>query len=155
MTRLVMAVSVVLAVLVAVPADAQTTLDRTTLSAAVTSTSATTITVASNTGITANTTGLFVGREYMVVTSVSGTTISVIRGQSGTRSTTHASGANVLVTVAGSTGSVDQAGSCTAGEGAAAYEPWVNLVTGTLWRCVSSEWQGSNEQNITWNSWPY
>jgi|TARA_Y100000310_G_scaffold90518_2_gene87757 hypothetical protein len=137
------------------PAAAQTQLVRTTLAAAITDTSGTVISVTSATGMTAQTTGLMIEGEYMAITAVNGTLISVVRGSDGTRATTHANSTTILVTVAGSTGSVEQFGSCTTNQGDARFEPWINTRTGTLWRCVSSLWQGANELDITWDSNPW
>lgn len=79
-------------------AHAQTnTFTTTTLGAAVTTTNGTSIAVASNSGITANTTALWVDYELMGVRAVSGTTITVTRGANGTRATTHLTAATVYI----------------------------------------------------------
>lgn len=80
----------------------QTATTSTTLSAAVTSTNATFIQVASATGISAPSvsaasTALYIDRELLMVTSVSGTLVGVQRGAGGTRAMTHANAAVVYV----------------------------------------------------------
>jgi hypothetical protein len=60
--------------------EAQTALTQTTLSAAVNS-SSNRVVVASATGVTANSTMLFIDNEALFVTGVNGTTLSVVRGQ--------------------------------------------------------------------------
>ncbi len=129
-----------LMVLAPIVSYAQTTTPSTTLSAAVSDTSGRTISVTSATGFTANTTGLIVDSEFMTVRSVSGTTITVVRGQGGTRSTTHASSATVYVGPLGNGPfiSYDQAGSCTSGN--ETYLPQINIANGQVWNCTSSEW---------------
>lgn len=86
------------------PAFAQVVLTNTTLSQAVTDIGARTIQLTSATGVTApsptnNTlaTFLFVDNEWMSVTNVQGTLITVVRGDNGTQSRLHASGATVWV----------------------------------------------------------
>lgn len=138
--------------LLAQPAIAQTELTQTTLSAAVTDTSGQTVRVASATGIAVNSTGLWVDHEYMPVVAISGTTITVQRGGFGTRANTHASGAKVWVSVAGSAISYDPNGSCTAGQGLDRYEPLINTVNGNMWRCGGSGWYGANTARLTYGS---
>jgi len=98
-------------------AGAQTILTQTTLSSAVTSTSQTYVTVASATGITANSTVLYVydGQgELMFVNSVNGTTIGVTRGSNGSpAASTHPNGALVFVAPPNAIASQPPTGSCT------------------------------------------
>lgn len=133
--------------LFAVPsASAQTVLTQTTLSAAVTSTSATFVTVASATGITANSTVLYVADglgELMFVNSVNGTTIGVTRGANGSpAASTHASGAIVFVAPPNAVVSQPPTGSCTRSNqlylpvialGVAGAEPSISDCLGGLW----------------------
>jgi hypothetical protein len=117
------------------------------LSAAITSTSATRLTVALATGITANSTVLYItdgtggNNEAVFVNSVSGTTIGVTRGYNGTQANTHLLGAVVLVGPAGAGPfvSVDPSGSCTA---ASSWTPTVNILSGNQWICssITSSW---------------
>src|ERR1051326_1455013 len=104
--------------------------------------------VASATGITANTTILFIqdgnggNSEAVFVNSVSGTTIGVTRGYNGTQTYAHLSGAAVLVGPAGNGPFVnaDPSGSCTA---ASSWTPTINIFNGgRQWICssISSEW---------------
>lgn len=118
----------------------------TSLSAALTQ-SSTTLRVASATGITANTTVLFIqdgnggNGEAVFVNSVNSTTIGVTRGYNGTQANPHASGGVVLVGAAGGGPfvSVDPSGTCTA---ASSYTPTVNILTGRQWICstITGTW---------------
>ncbi len=78
----------------------------TTLSAAMADERTTRMTVTSATGFTASTGSLdyfvFIDREFMKITAVSGTTITVSRGQAQTSATTHKSGAYAFVGTAAS-----------------------------------------------------
>jgi len=117
------------------------------LSVAVTSTSTTTFTVASATGITANTTVLYIEDgtggpgEAVFVNSVSGTQIGVTRGYNGTLANTHLAGTVVLVGAAGGGPfvNVEPSGSCVA---ANSFTPTVNIFTGNQWICssVTASW---------------
>jgi hypothetical protein len=144
----------------------QNVLVQTTLSAAVNapiSGAANLVQIASATGITApslnstataniqNQWGLYVDREFMTVTGINGTTLSVIRGQSGTVATAHASGAMVLygrlnwfyVTDPGATptasGGISGAACTTASTFVA---PYLNIRTGAQWLCstITTTW---------------
>ncbi len=122
-------------------------LTATKLSAALTTTSSTILTVASATGITANTTVLFIddgpggNGEAVFVNAVNGTQISVTRGYNGTQANPHLSGSVVLVAPAGGGAfvSVDPSGACTA---ANAYTPTVNILAARQWICssISASW---------------
>lgn len=129
----------------------QTALTETTFSAAVTATG-NYVTVGSTTGIVAGTV-LFVedgtsgnantmagGRqEAMLVVNVpaTGTTIQVIRGYDQTTPNAHISGAPVIFGPAAAFGEVEPVGACTAGNGYAAYTPYIDLRTGNQWLCSS------------------
>jgi hypothetical protein len=146
----------VLALAVAQLAPAQTILTETTLSAAITSLKAKQIVVASATNISAPTTystltSLYIDKELLSVEAVNGTTITVARGQGGTASTYHASGALVFVGVPNAffVGSADNAGigggvppqaggSCT--RGTLLYLPSINVETGVISDCVGGAW---------------
>lgn len=134
----------------ALPAHAQTMLTQTTLSAAVTSSSTRNMVVAAGTGITAGTTGIYVDREFDVVTacspacpSSSATTLTLQRGASGTAAGTHASGALVFV---GPLAAFNQNprvnaptnGSCTRGN--ELYLPLINVSTGIVSDCLGGQW---------------
>jgi hypothetical protein len=125
---------IVVALALSVGASAQTALTQTTLSAAVNS-STTRITVASATGITANSTLLYVDNEALFVNSVAGTTIGVQRGASGTKAFAHISGAGVLAGPPNAFVSFDPSGACTNGAGLFLYSPVVNVNTGNQWLC--------------------
>lgn len=127
-------------------------LTATKLSAAVTNTQTRTFTVASATGITANSTVLYVddgtggNGEAVFVSGVSGTQISVIRGYNGTQANTHLSGSVVLAGAPQAFVSTDPSGSCTA---SAAYTPTVNVLGGSNGQKGGNQWICSS---IT-NSW--
>jgi hypothetical protein len=114
--------------------QAQTALTQTTLSAAVNS-SSNRVVVASATGVTANSTMLFIDNEALFVTGVNGTTLSVVRGQFGTKGFGHISGAGVLLGPPNAFISYEPSGSCTNGQGLFLYSPVVNVVTGNQWLC--------------------
>lgn len=149
-----------LTVILGMPASlhAQTRATTTTLTAAVDSTQRT-IAVTSNTGFTVGNL-VFVDTEAMEITAISGTTISVTRGAEGTAARNHANAEDVL------TGSdvyfrtsdpLTRDGACTPGTGEAANAPWVNLLTGTIWKCLgptgtAATWNGTNEAPLTYNS---
>jgi len=152
MKKLISILSLVLALAVALtPALAQTTNSNlitttTSLAAALTS-SANSLRVASATGISANTTILFIqdgnggNSEAVFVNSVSGTTIGITRGYNGTQTNAHLSGSVVLVGPAGNGPFVntDLSGSC---DSASAWYPTVNIFTSNQFICssISSSW---------------
>jgi hypothetical protein len=119
----------------------QNTLTQTTLAAALTS-SGNTVVLASGTGVTVGansyTTGLFIDREYLVVTAnpggVSGT-YSVLRGQGGTGASAHASGTMVLLGKPNWFSAFDPQGSCVLANVVAT--PIVNYKTGNQSLCSS------------------
>lgn len=152
--------------LFAVPTEAQTILNTTTLAAAIDA-SQTTITVASTSNITvastANATGLFVPLtgEYMSVISVpvSGT-VQVRRGVSPTRPYL-APTSSVVIIVTSPAALVDYTpgGACTRGSGIARYSPLIDLKTGDVWVCRSitgnsPQWQSANLRPFTAGSTP-
>ncbi|MBS1117393.1 MAG: hypothetical protein H6Q87_1777 [candidate division NC10 bacterium] len=117
------------------------TMSSTTLSAAVTAT-ASQITVASETGITVYSvsaktpaTHLFVDRELMEVTAISGTTLTVKRGVSGIVSA-HESGAKVWLADPDHFSYVEKAGY----EASPALQPLINPVTGEFFNNITSRW---------------
>lgn len=149
-TTLTLTLSLILALVVAGPfyvmhrADAQATatnllLTATSLSAAVTQ-STTVFPVASATGITAQTTLLYVedgtggNSEAVFVNAVNGTQISVTRGYNGTQARAHLSGSVVLAGPPYYFVSVDPSGSCTA---SASVTPTVNIQSKRQWICSS------------------
>lgn len=142
------ALAIIAALVVSVPALAQTTVTTTTLSAAV-SANTQSIPLASATGVTVGS-GLFVDRESMSVVSITGTVARVVRGVDGSGSVSHASGATVYV---GPTSGVagpgpfwqsDPAiGSCTAS--AEQYSVRINTNSGRIWGCINSRWAMVNQ----------
>jgi hypothetical protein len=142
-------ISLVLAFVGLTPAFATTSLTQTTLAAGVSRTSDT-IHVASTTGITVSggttATGLYIDNEYLVVLAVDTTSgfVKVSRGQAGTRSNAHLSGAIVLAGPPRAFYNTDPSGAagypaaCTN----AAYTPYINIITGNQWLCstVLNKW---------------
>ena len=90
-------------------------------------------------------TELFVDREAMLVTGVSGTALTVVRGVAGTVATPHSSGAMVLFGQPRFFYKNDPGGIGGVGGGALAnvpcilnnvvVSPWVNILTGAQWYC--------------------
>lgn len=151
-------------------AQAQTAVTTTALSAAV-SLTANTINVVSATGFTASTGSVdyyvYVDREAMRITAVSGTIISVQRGQLRTGNNSHRSGAIAFVGTASQFVPQDPApGSCTRATGQL-NTPLISTATGTLWDCSTiataaslsaanpgqpstGVWQGVNLMGTSW-----
>lgn len=135
----------------------QQALSSTTLSSAVTSVNAKSVVLASVTAVTipgvpnGTTLGgpvspfsyefLYVDREMMRVTGISGSTVLVQRGASGTRATTHNSGAVVYVVHGSQLASVDLSGSCSVN--GSMTLPQINPATGAIFNCVSAGANGS------------
>jgi len=143
----------------------QYTLGQTTLSAAVTN-SQTYVQVASVTGIngygpnlkpvpssaSSPQSNIYVDREQMLVLSISGTTLQVVRGVNGTTAHAHVSGQMVLSGPAVAFYTYDPGGTPGSGGGgtsgvgctstAVLSTPWLNVRTGAQWICssLSSTW---------------
>ena len=142
-----LSLAVALMSILALGASAQHTLVSTTLSAAVTN-SATSITVAACASTSCAVNSLvYVDREAMRITAVSGTTLTVTRGVDGTQATGHTSGEIAWVDQAfyfglspasSQNSSALPWGSCTS---ANEYVlPRVDTATGDIFRCTNSEW---------------
>lgn len=149
----VTALVVLALVLLGVPAHAQTSVQTTTLSAALSAPAqgapAQTVLLASATNIAAPTatvpgSELFVDAEAMLVTALSGTTATVTRGYDGTAPAAHASGATVYAgPISGTTGSPyvfsdPGIGTCTASN--EVYNYRINTRTGKIWSCTGGYW---------------
>ena len=153
----------------AVPVSAQTVATTTTLSANVAA-GDTVISVTSATGFTAGN-ALYVDAEQMLIRSVSGTAITVMRGQNGTADRAHDNAERVITGAA--TGGFrgeghfhiadpDYGADCTRGSGQVSHSPWINVRTGTVWMCGGSgqngtaglSWTATNVQPVTFNSIP-
>jgi hypothetical protein len=88
---------------------------------------------------------LYVDRELMVVTGVSGTQISVLRGQDGTVAVPHRKGAMVLIGSGiffsrndpGGSGGFDGVGGEACTQANVVASPRVNIRTGAQWLCSS------------------
>jgi len=115
---------------------------RTTLSAAISTPGERVIQVKSATGFVAGY-GLYIDREYMKITSVTGTLIGVRRGAQGTRATPHLLGATVQVAPPNYFTTFDRAGVGTAAN--ELVQPYINIVNGNAWSVVGGVWQLDNE----------
>lgn len=115
---------------------AQATVTQTTTSAAITLTDDA-ISVASATGFTVGYT-VYIDKEAMRVSAISGTRISVVRGLGGTVRTTHQSSAPVLVGPSTYFSNAAPSGSCSAIAEPAL--PRVVLSTGDVYNCTNSQW---------------
>lgn len=147
-------------ILFAASAFGQTTLTQTTLAAAVNA-SQQVITVASATGISAaapltgnvygpqtgtmlfiedGTSGTVGNTEAMLVTSVNGTNIGVVRGYSSTLGVAHIAGALVFVGTPNQFYTLDPVGGCTST--ATLVTPYVNIRNGNQWLCstITNSW---------------
>ena len=136
---------------------AQVAMIPTTLSVAVTSSSQTTVQLAAVTGLNSNsyalaagTSYLYVDGEFMSVTAVNAKTVSVVRGYSGTRAATHASGAYVFAGPANffsaSRPGLLPAGSCTRSNIPALPRPDVN--SQQILDCVGGVWTVGQYANM-------
>ncbi len=124
-------------------------LTATSLAASVTN-SSTSLRVASATGITANTTLLYIddgtggNGEAVFVNSVSGTTIGITRGYQGTKASAHLSGSVVMAGPPPAFVSRDPSGACTA---SAAYTPTINILGGSNGLKGGNQWICSSVTN--------
>jgi hypothetical protein len=126
------------AALFAVPGLSQTAFTTTTTSETLNATE-TDVTVASASGIAVGDI-MYIDKEAMSVVSISGTIIQVRRGQAGSGSDDHVSGATVYHEVPGSFISSDLVGTCTAGSEYPNFTPLINPRTGNMFTCTNSEW---------------
>lgn len=121
-----------------------TAMTHTTLSAAVTA-SADSVSLTSATGVSSGTI-LFIDREFMVVTSISGTVAKVDRSRMAGIQSGHASGAKVLL--------ADPEDGYFIGYDKAGYEaspakyPLVNIHTGEIFQNFNGAWLGSYKNGI-------
>lgn len=140
MKKLTVLLSLFAALALASPAFGQANLTQTTLSAAVANTSTTTVVVASATGVTANSTLIFVDLEAMFVNTVNGTTLGVTRGYNGTVVGSHISGSRVLLGPPQQFYASDPSGGCTAAN--TLVTPYLNIKNGNQWLCstVLNKW---------------
>lgn len=130
--------------------QAQTTVNNTTLSAAVSATT-TRVTVASAATIVVNQ-YLFSDHELMLITAVDGTILTVQRGMGGTMPAGHTNG-SIVYTGAGERFYYRDPpyGDC-APRAEIAYLPWINVRSGHLWTCDGANWRATNTLFLTYNS---
>lgn len=141
--RLSLVVLVALSVAIGVrPAVAQTTVNQTTLSAAVDGVQST-VSVASAATLAVNQL-LFIDKEADRITAINGTVISVQRGYASTNATAHVSGAIVYSGAQSSTAggvfwaSDPQVGSCT--YSSEQYSLRIVPSSGRIWSCSNGQW---------------
>ncbi len=161
LTGLILAVALFLSV----PVSAQTYLTSTTNTNAVTA-SQTTWVVGSNTGMAVGG-ALYVNREYVTITAVTGTTgVTVRRGQVGTVANAHGASQTVIIIPVAAVPTVttnidptpiDGVGTCTLT--AHQYLPIINVISGNIWLCrytaaaqTSRVWAATNQTLVTYNS---
>ena len=142
--RSLLAAVTTLAVLVATwPATAQTTLNSTTLSAAVTS-NAQVFSLASGTNVSAGDL-LVVDREAMLVDAIATAQVTVRRGVEGTAAVAHLSGATVYTGVKSRFySSTPRGGACT--RASERFLPHIDVANGTIYDCIAGEWQRWNTE---------
>ena len=151
----VLAIASFLVVLGSIACNAQTILINTTLAAALTTSSGQVLTVTSATNISAPQTTdptkftyLYIDREMLGVTAVNGTQIGVSRGLAGTIAASHYNAATVFVVPAYAAIYFELPpphGSCTRGQGLAAYLPVISPTLGIFSDCVGGGWINSGE----------
>jgi hypothetical protein len=133
-------VAILVLVAAVAPASAQTALTLTSASAAIAAAD-TAISVTSAAGAAANI-GVFVNREYMVITAVSGTRLQVIRGAGGTIANAHAVNTPLWIGPQHAFVRTDPSGACVVGN--TLYTPRINVETGLVWTCTNSRWSGTS-----------
>lgn len=132
LTRLLLAALL----LVPLPTFAQTSLNSTTLSAALNDRS-NTVALTSGTNVSVGD-FLFVDREAMRVNSISGTIAQVTRGWGGTAARAHAASATVYTGAPDRFYKTEVVGTCTATS--ELYTPRVVLPTGNVYTCTGGMW---------------
>ena len=133
------------------PAFAQTvTLTQTSLSASITA-NATTFALASATNVSVGTM-LYVDKEAMYISAISGASVTVGRGEVGTASVSHASGAMVLAGPPAAFFTYPPTGSCTAS--ATPVTPWVDIRTSAQYLCssVTGTWVAGWQNDLLSNA---
>jgi len=138
-------ITVLIAVVLTIPMAAQTTVNTTTLSAAVTK-SQTQVTVASATNVAVGNI-LYVDREAMKVVTLSGTNATVRRGQEGTAAVAHASGAVVYTAAPQYFYATEVSGTCTSTDEIAL--PHISVATGNIYTCTSGGWTVTRRGGIS------
>lgn len=86
--------------------------------------------------------GVYIDREFMVVTSIVGTVIGVMRGQGGTRATPHIKGTKVYVAPKNYFTTYDRNGAGTYANEQA--QPYINITNGNTWMVVGGLWVKGN-----------
>lgn len=140
------------------PAHAQLLVTNTTLSAALNATD-TSFTIGSGTDVAVGSM-LYVTGEVMRVVNADTTTIPIVRrGQMGTRAIAHANADVVFVSRAATISAwrlidPDYDATCTRGTGDAAIQPWINVRTAVIWKCLNLRniWNGTSDAPITYDS---
>jgi len=93
--------------------------------------------------------GLYIDREYSVITSILGTIIGVRRGAWGTRATPHLAGSRVYVAPPNYFTTYDRFGAGTFANETA--QPYINILTGSVWSVLGGKWRDGNIYGQTTN----
>ncbi len=174
MNRIIINSIVVIAVLFGCASAAQAQqylISSTTLNGAITSTGANSfvLTSASATPSTATSGApaagqcLYVERELMQITAISSTRVTVIRGTGGTSAALHPTGAVVFTSACAAFRATDPVSTAGVGNGSLpslkacttatmGSRPFINVLNGNVWLCISSVWSATNAMVITYNS---
>jgi len=86
--------------------------------------------------------GMYIDREYHVITGIVGTLVSVRRGAWGTRSTPHLAGSTVFVAPPQYFTTYDREGAGTYANEVA--QPYINILTGCAWSVMGGRWVCNN-----------
>lgn len=141
------------------PVFAQTSINTTTLATAVNSVSGTTLQVASASTLAVGQM-LYIDRELMTITGISGTQIRVTRGMGGTASSKHASGRIVYSGAPNVFVQTSPAGACTPSD--QLNYPVINTTTAEFYNCSPTgtgaastySWKGVTFYPFSVVSWP-
>jgi len=120
----------------------------TNLAVAISNASDRVISVASATGFVAGY-GLYIDREFMIITGISSTNISVVRGAGGTRATPHLIGTVLYVAPKNYFTTYDRQGAGVNAD--QLVSPYINIMTGNVWSVIGGKWYAGNTYAATTN----
>ena len=93
--------------------------------------------------------GLYIDREFMIITGISGTNISVVRGAGGTRATPHLIGTVLYVAPKSYFTTYDRSGAGVNAD--QEVSPYINIITGDVWSVIGGKWYAGNTYAATTN----
>jgi hypothetical protein len=93
--------------------------------------------------------GLYIDREYMIITGISSTNISVVRGAGGTRATPHLVGTQLYVAPKNYFTTYDRQGAGVDSE--QLVSPYINITNGNIWSVIGGRWVVGNTYAATTN----